>query len=60
MPNNDEKLVLPKPTPERVDDGGEDWKNADSDGDSALDDLVIYVDEDEVKAENERDPRKKH
>jgi hypothetical protein len=49
MPSNNEELVLPKPTPERIDDDVDDRKNADSDG--GFDDLEIYVDEDELEAE---------
>ena len=56
MHSNDEKLVLPKPTPEKIDDVVEDWKNADGDDDSAFDDLEITIDEDELEAEKGRDP----
>ena len=52
MPSNNEKLVLPKPTPERIDDDVNDQKNADgTEGDGGFDDLEIYVDEDELAAE---------
>ena len=64
MPNNSGKnpfeedtenaIKLPRPTPENVDDGAGDEKKADSD--SAFDDLVIDVDEDELEAEKEGNP----
>ena len=60
MPNKDDKfdedtdqgIVLPRPVPEVIDDD-DDAKKADS----AFDDMVIEVDEDEVKAESENQPR---
>ena len=61
MPNKDDKfdedtddaIVLPRPVPEVVDDEDEDKRKADS----AFDDMVIEVDEQEVKAELENQPR---
>jgi len=60
MPNKDDKfdedtddaIVLPRPVPEVIDDEDEDKRKADS----AFDDMVIEVDEDEVKAESENQP----
>ena len=54
--DTDEAFTLPKPTPElsQDDDDGSDEKRADS----AIDDLEIEVDEDELKAESESPGRK--
>ena len=60
MPNKDDKfdedtddaIVLPRPVPEVIDNEDEDKRKADS----AFDDMVIEVDEDEVKAESENQP----
>jgi hypothetical protein len=60
MPNKDDKfdedtdgaIVLPKPVPEITDDDDADKRRADS----AFDDLVIEVDEEEVKAESGNQP----
>ena len=58
MSNNSEKMVLPRPTPEIVDDVFGNQKNADSAGDvdDPFDDLIIEVDEDEVEAEKGSNP----
>jgi hypothetical protein len=55
--DTEEAFRLPKPTPEVSqddDDAGADEKRADS----AIDDLEIEVDEDELKAESESPGRK--
>jgi hypothetical protein len=58
MSNNSEKIVLPRPTPEIVNDVFGDEKKAGSDGhvDDPFDDLIIEVDEDEVEAEKGSNP----
>jgi hypothetical protein len=58
MSNNNEKMVLPRPTPEIVNDVFGDQKNADSDGqaDDPFEDLVIEIDEGEVEAEKDNNP----
>ena len=56
MSNNNEKIVLPRPTPEIVDDVFGDQKKADGDNDDAFEELVIEIDEDEVEAEKESTP----
>ena len=56
MANNSEKIVLPRPTPEIVEDVFGPQKNADSDGGDPFDDLVIEIDEDEVEAEKDSNP----
>jgi hypothetical protein len=57
MSNNSEKMVLPRPTPEIVNDVFGDAKKADSDGqDDPFEDLVIEIDEDEVEAEKDSNP----
>ena len=50
--DTDRAFRLPKPTPEKVDDGTDDAKKADSDN---IDDLEIEVDTDELEAETESD-----
>jgi hypothetical protein len=60
MPNRDDKfdedtddaIVLPRPVPEVIDNEDEDKRKADS----AFDDMVIEVDDDEVKAESDNQP----
>ena len=58
MSNNSVKMVLPRPTPEIVNDVFGDQKNADSDGqaDDPFEDLVIEIDEGEVEAEEGSNP----
>jgi len=56
MANNSEKIVLPRPTPEIVEDVFGNQKNADSGGGDPFDDLVIEIDEDEVEAEKDSNP----
>lgn len=62
MPNKDDDrfdedtdgaIVLPKPVPEISNDDDDEEKKA---ADSAFDDMVIEVDEQEVKAESENQP----
>ena len=53
--DTDEAIVLPKPVPEISDDDA-DKRKADSEADSAFDDLEIEVDEQELKAESENQP----
>ena len=50
--DTDEAIRLPRPVPEVIDDDDNEKKAADS----AFDDLVIEVDEQEVKAESENQP----
>jgi len=50
--DTDAAIVLPKPVPEINDDDDNEKKAADS----AFDDMVIEVDEQEVKAESENQP----
>jgi len=50
--DTDSAIVLPKPVPEITEDDDEKKKAADS----AFDDMVIEVDEQEVKAESENQP----
>ena len=66
MPNNDEKqfeedteeaFTLPKPTPE-LSQEEIDARVDDKRADSAIDDLEIEVDEDELRAESESPGRK--
>jgi hypothetical protein len=59
MSNNSEKIVLPRPTPEIVDDVFRDQKKADGDSDDAFEDLVIEIDEDEVEAEKVSAPSRR-
>ena len=54
MSNNSVKMVLPRPTPEIVNDVFGDQKNADSE--DPFEDLVIEIDEDEVEAEKGNNP----
>ena len=57
MSNNSEKMVLPRPTPEIVNDVFGDAKKADSgQADDPFEDLVIEIDEDEVEAEKDSNP----
>lgn len=57
MSNNSEKMVLPRPTPEIVNNVFGDAKKADSDGDDdPFEDLVIEIDEAEVEAEKDGNP----
>ena len=51
--DTDEAIVLPRPVPEISNDYDDDAKKADS----AFDDLEIEVDEQELKAELENQPR---
>jgi len=51
--DTDEAIVLPRPVPEIIDDNDDEKKAADS----AFDDMEIEVDEQEVKAESENQPR---
>jgi hypothetical protein len=57
MSNSSEKIVLPRPTPEIVEDVF--GKKADADGEDAFDDLIIEIDEDEVEAEESAPSRRK-
>jgi hypothetical protein len=57
MPSNNGKIVLPKPTPEKIDDDDvENRKNAGGDAEDAFEDIEIVIDEDEVEAEKGSNP----
>jgi hypothetical protein len=65
MPNKDDNgfdedtdsaIVLPKPVPEITEDDGEKDDGEKKAANSAFDDMVIEIDEQEVKAESENQP----